>query len=1203
MSLDIKAYVQKKKEESFSLSDYVAQKKQEALDNVKPEDPSLGQIGKGIGAELLIGEGAKYAGATIGSVVPVVGTAIGYVGGGIVGGVAGSIQAQKIEGREDISWGRVTADTLLNLLPFGMGKVGKGAKVVKGASKVGQKGGEKIFPKLLEKTADIGKAQGARFATGASIATGAQQIEKGIEEQRFLTPKEFATAAATGGVLNIGIGSLTDGLSDIYRKKFANKTASEVNANYKKGDPDTVAFVDQTTGGNPEGKFSRLLNVINSYAIPTKIIGPKTSKLIRKYRQQGQAAMDFAGRARKQINNLTKNYTEDQKKRLDAYMSGETKELGEDLLESKTIIDSVRKEIGEYQKTLVELYEKGVLDINEVTFNKIKKSITDGNYLRKEYQMFVDPKYKPTLQQQVSLKNRLILDLQNETRRNLTKQGKSRKQIEEVIDFSFDDYSLEAERKIRGLLDARDDPDALSNLFKRRELQSKEMDDFLGIITDPGERLFGTVSRLGKDVTKQKGLFELGNMLVKSGVAKVLSSGEQIPAGYVPLKVGRQLQNKYGRQRAEVPLNKPQYQDVMTGTRYKDEASALKDGVPISRISKVTKESKILNKGEQIYVPKEVDTSINQINQTGKLDESNVWTEGFITKLVSTTTGLSKFVKVPLSIAAYPVQFFGNAFMVASMGMHPFKNYGKNLMVAVSDLNSKNFREGKFFGFNTKLTLSQMKRFKELDLIDRGVAASDIREGLNKGFLSKVTKAVTEPFGKLYSIFDTAQRLSVFDSYKEIIKKGLSSEDFQKLPKDKLEEMAAELTNSTYQNYGRINPSMRYLSRIGVLQEFAAFNLEQLRTLYNQGSFIRSLKNGKFSQDIKEEFGFEFDQDFANKLGNRRLVAATASLTAATAGLTMYNRNKGIDEDEEIALRRTATPSYNENAKLLFSRDGDKITITNASYQMPVAELTSVFEAGLRGEGFVGSVGGAFSALYDKFIGEGTMNFNNFFAAINNIDPNTGRKISSEPQDFDRYKEQAKYYATKTFTPTGLGNLKDKTKLDLAGRFLLGLRSQKTTISDGFGFKIREIKDNLSNISRSYSGDVKSGEDVVKSYKANNEVYKRNLAQVIVHVDDLRTLGKSDEEIESLLKRNRVSEDIRVASLAGKVLDMPLAIGISGTREQRTKNLTDLYDGLPPELGKLMLSEAKLNEKISQKTLDSVLRLSEMRKLFPSSGK
>ena len=1197
MSFDLKAYVQKKKGESFSLSDYVAQKKQQALDNVKPEDPTLGQIGKGIGAELLIGEGAKYAGATVGSFVPVVGTTAGYLIGGTIGGITGSIQAQRIEGKEDISWGRVTADTLLNLMPFGTGKIGKGAKVVKQASK----STDKVFPKLLEKATDIGKAQGARAATGAGISVGAQQVEKGIEEQRFLTPKELLVAGGTGAVLNIGIGALADGLGDIYRKKFAGKTDAEVNANYKKGDPDTVTFVDQTTGGDPKGKFSRLLDVINSYAIPTKIIGPKTSKLIRQYRQQGQAAMDFAGRARKQINNLTKNYTEDQKKRLDSYMSGETKELGEDLLESKTIIDSVRKEIGEYQKTLVELYEKGVLDMNEVTYNKIKKSISDGNYLRKEYQMFVDPKYKPTLQQQNALKNRLIVELQESARKNLKEQGKSNKQIEDTVNSSFQEYSQEAERKIRGLLDARDDPDALSNLFKRRELQSKEMDDFLGIITDPGERLFGTVSRLGTDVTKQKGLFELGNMLVKNGVAKVISSGEQIPSGYVPLKVGRKLQNKYGRQRADVPLEKPQYQDIMTGTRYKDEASAFKDGVPMSRISKVTKESKIVNEGEQVYVPKEVDTAINNLNQSGKLDESNVWTEGFITKLVSTTTGLSKFVKVPLSIAAYPVQFFGNAFMVSSMGMNPFKNYGKNLMVAVSDLNSKNFREGKFFGFDTKLTLSQMKRLKELDLIDRGVTASDIREGLNKGFLSKVTRAVTEPFGKLYSIFDTAQRLAVFDSYKEIIKKGLSPEDFAKLPKDKLEEMAAELTNSTYQNYGRINPAMRYLSRIGVLQEFAAFNLEQLRTLYNQASFIRSLKNGKFSKDIKDEFGVEFDQKFANELGNKRLIAATAGLTAATAGLTMYNRNNGIDEETEIALRRTATPSYNENAKLLFSMDGDKLKITNASYQMPVAELTSVFEAGLRGEGFVDSVGSSFSALYDKFIGEGTMNFNNFFAAINNIDPNTGNKISTEPKELDRFKEQAKYYVSETFTPTLLGNLKGKTKLDIAGRFLLGLRTQNTTISDGFGFKMRDLKDNLGVIRTSYASDLKSGKNMVQSYKANNEVYKRNLAQIIVHVEDLRTLGKSEEEIDALLKKNKISEDIRKASLAGKVLDMPLAVGISGTKEERRKNLTELYDSFPPEIGSLMLTEAKANDKISQKTLDSVLRLSKMKKLYPKA--
>jgi hypothetical protein len=522
-------------------------------------------------------------------------------------------------------------------------------------------------------------------------------------------------------------------------------------------------------------------------------------------------------------------------------------------------------------------------------------------------------------------------------------------------------------------------------------------------------------------------------------------------------------------------------------------------------------------------------------------------------------------------------------------------------MIAFSDMNTKNFREGKFFGFDTKLNLSRMKRLKEMDLIDRGVTASDIREGLNKGFLRKTIGKVLEPFQKAYAIFDTAQRLSIFDSYKETVRKGLSSEDFAKLPKDKFEEIAAELTNSTYQNYGRINPAIRYLSRIGALQEFAAYALELLRTTYNQGAFIRSLKTGKFTKDLKDEFGVDYDQKFADKLSNKRLIAAISGLSAASAGLTMYNRNTGTSEKEEIALRRTATPSYNKNSKLIFVRDGDKLKITNLSYQMPIAEMTSVFEAGLMGEGFMGSVGGAFSALYDKFIGEGTMNFNNFFAAINNIDPNTGDKISTEPKGLDRFKEQAKYYALETFTPTLLGNLKGKSKLDIAGRFLLGLRTQNTTISDGFGFKMRDLKDSLGVIRTSYSSDLKSGKNMVQSYKANNEVYKRNLAQIIVHVEDLRTLGKSEEQIDALLKRNKVSEDIRKASLAGKVLDMPLAVGISGTIEERRENLTELYDSFPPEIGKLMLMEAKTNDKISQKTVDSVLRLSKMKKLYPKA--
>ena len=155
-------------------------------------DPTLGQVGTGLVTEIAIGEGSKYAGTTAGAAIgtvvlgPGVGTAVGaglgYLGGGITGGIGGSIAAQKAEGRDDISWGRVTADTLLNILPFGSGKVTKGSK---------------LLPRLAGATIKRG-------SQGAVISTGAMSIEKGIEEGRFLTPDELLQVATTGAGLGIG---------------------------------------------------------------------------------------------------------------------------------------------------------------------------------------------------------------------------------------------------------------------------------------------------------------------------------------------------------------------------------------------------------------------------------------------------------------------------------------------------------------------------------------------------------------------------------------------------------------------------------------------------------------------------------------------------------------------------------------------------------------------------------------------------------------------------------------------------------------------------------------------------------------------------------------------------------------------------------------------------------------------------------------
>ena len=63
--------------------------------------------------------------------------------------------------------------------------------------------------------------------------------------------------------------------------------------------------------------------------------------------------------------------------------------------------------------------------------------------------------------------------------------------------------------------------------------------------------------------------------------------------------------------------------------------------------------------------------------------------------------------------------------------------------------------------------------------------------------------------------------------------------------------------------------------------------------------------------------------------------------------------------------------------------------------------------------------------------------------------------------------------------------------------------------------------------------------------------------------------------------------------------NMPLAVGISGSRAERKEKLLQIYDKLPPEIGLIMLNEAKEDGKIKQSTINEVIRQSQLNKLNP----
>ena len=112
-------------------------------------------------------------------------------------GFGGNVGAQKVRGEKDIDYGEAIAAGLIQMIPFG--SAGKGGRGIAGA--------------MLQ---------------GSATAVADQQIQKAINEQEFLTPKEALFSGTFGAGLGGAFKGSIDGLQGLYTK-YAGKSAAEIN--------------------------------------------------------------------------------------------------------------------------------------------------------------------------------------------------------------------------------------------------------------------------------------------------------------------------------------------------------------------------------------------------------------------------------------------------------------------------------------------------------------------------------------------------------------------------------------------------------------------------------------------------------------------------------------------------------------------------------------------------------------------------------------------------------------------------------------------------------------------------------------------------------------------------------------------------------------------------------------------------------------
>ena len=1126
------------------------------------DETTAGDIAKGLAAEVLIGEGAKYAGATagaaIGSVVPLAGTAvgatIGYVGGALAGGVSGSIAAQKkFEGRDEISWGRVVADTVLNLLPGGLGKASKGTK---------------LLPRLV-------KGTGIRAAEGATIGVGGAQIEKAIDEGEFLTLDELTTAATVGAGLGVGLGAAGEILKKSY-PKFAGKSDSYLNAAYEKGDHDAIAVAETLAGEKAEGRGNRWMKMLMAKITPSTTLGRRGSEDVFKSIDEAKAALDTGSRLRKEIQRVTKDFTQEQKDALDDYVFGRRADIPPEAAAIKDLVDQGRDQIERYQLKLKDLYESGSIDVNDYVMQKINKSVNDKNYFTRDYQFYDNMDYVPSAQATAKLEARLAKD------------GMSPDEISAYL------RDLELQRQ----------GDTKVNILKGRKLDnSPELREYLGEYTDLGERMFGTISGLGRVVARNQADRRLRDSLLQTGQARVMSPEQARAEGLKVLKGYGKNGIQTDGKRVIRSAKKTRYQ-APNGKVFDLVKDARKAGFTEKQLKKITTPAETTLVGrEAVYVSPEVNQAIKEFANTRAAESPNI-VANTLMKALSTTTAAAKFVRVPLNAASYPVQWIGNAVMVAGQGMNPFNNLRKGLGIARNELNGAGLRSGKF-------SLKEVNRLKELGIVDQGVLASDIRDGFKNGLLPKKAGQVTDFFGKLYNVFDTAQRISVFENYKGFLKKHIPAHQFSKLSKEQIEDMAAELTNSTYQNYGRVNKNLRQLSRYGILNEFASFNLEQVRTVFNQARLNKSMIDGSFVGEMKQRFDVDLDAGAIRKEGMKRTAALSSVLTAGSLGVTIANREGGTDEESEGFLRDYVFADWERDQALHITRDGNKISVANMSYQIPSAELTSVLEAGLRGDDFQSAAGNAIDSMWGKFGGDLTINLKNIVSAVQNRNVKTGDVISEEPGVLSRNLDLVKYYFAETFTP---GTVRDLKKLDERStmentlRYTMGYRSRKVDIEEGIGYKLRNLNDNFESVRNGYRSALYKGASVDSAYEEQNAVYRRNAEIITDFVEKARDFhasnpdaGLTDEKLNALMTKARIPKAVRMAALEGEVGDMPIFVAQGAkTKEDKLRQYVNLSERMSYDMMTKMIQNDFDDKKLSRKDVRRIMLSLESRKVLPS---
>lgn len=519
---------------------------------------------------------------------------------------------------------------------------------------------------------------------------------------------------------------------------------------------------------------------------------------------------------------------------------------------------------------------------------------------------------------------------------------------------------------------------------------------------------------------------------------------------------------------------------------------------------------------------------------------------GKMGELYLKANGFSKFAKTVLSVQTQVRNLLGNgSFLVANgyifspdgiTALNKLKTLALPSAGTQLGLNkSKEFRD-----YNAKLTrlgiLGQSVFANEMESYFKDANVNTAADFLDN-HVTKGLKAIARGATSLYQLGDAIPKIVAFEVELSRLRKAYPTQ-----PLSKLEPMAADKVLNLLPTYSRIPRLGNVLRSQPFVGAFISFPLEVVRTGYNL--------LGTINDELRS------DNPAIRQTGAYRLAGtmmASIGFSAVAAGIAAA---MGIDDDEDMAIRKLDAPWDKYSTKLYLGRDEKgNVNQVNMSYVDPYNYFRDPIIALIKRDGtwdqkLLESVKTAFQPLYGEQILSSKI-----LDITRNTKGTTGGRVYNPEADlaskasaisshmFDAFNigtftSSIRIYKGLTGQVTQTGRAYDPALETIAT--LTGQRVVSLDPRQSLGFAARKFGNRLNDATgiftaAYYDRSNVSNEARMEAYKQMSRSRKEIFNDTAGTIRAAMKLGVSRGEIMRILKEQGVSMDNSRALLSGLV--------------------------------------------------------------------